>query len=1430
MLQSFRVPARYCLVAIVLPLVGNPVFAQPSNDDCANAVFITLGSSITGTTVDAHPSGSPQCVVSNGSKDVWYTFTGVSGIVKANTCAAASFDTKLSVYSGACGNLQCVFGNDDACSDRSEVVLSAQPGTVYYILVHAYNINQAGTFTLSLQATGITTVAPNDGCASAIEIECGSNVAGSTVNATPENVAFCGVAPEANGVWYTFTGVGGAMVLSTCAVHSYDTQLNLYSGSCGALTCVGGNDDGPSCSGGSRLTFTANPALQYFVYVQGYSGDAGTFQLSLTKSGGGSCHSRVRAFLEGAYDPVTGLMRDSLRVHSDFPLSEPYTALGYHHVGGGGGETIDPNVLTLGGSNAVVDWVVVEIRDAHDPGRRLLSRSALIQRDGDIVGLDGVTDVALGPLSGRYHMAVRHRNHLGVITAKTIDPLTEVLDLTLLDSNLTYGVDSRRTIGAHMVLWSGDVSFDGQVKYTGMNNDRDPILIAVGSTLPTNVVSGYRQEDVNLNANTKYTGPGNDRDPILVTVGGTTPNNVRHDYLPDSLRLRQNVIVVDSNAWVLDTVLSDPWDTGLIVYTTTEAAPDVQVNDVLIGSTGPGYLRRATSVTFSSGTLTIQTSPASLSDVFESGRLAFETEVSHSPHSVTETYNATLLDDANPHVTVKLEETSLTFDPHFESSVDFDEGGVNSFYFAAKNAALSGTGKLTVAVEGTWSGDAEVEIAEFRMPIRFVVAIGPVPVPIVIDIKAELAAKLEGSLAATYTNSFTGTVSSQATLGVKYESGAFTFLRDLNAPTPTCVLDGVNLSGSVSLTAGCELKLSALLYNMIGPYVSVGPEFELGASGTVQGDWSVEAGLSVASKVGLVAQVVDTLNLFDVNYEKKWELAEYSTPDTIEVKPGSDTEFAGFANSTTSEPVRVLVTDSEGEPQSNVQVRFTPVVGSGEVSHPIAMTNDDGIAETEWTLPLLGEPYTLHATVKDGEGSNVHGSPLVFHAHHVHLSSEIAQGDDQVGDPGEPLPAALGIRVSDQFGDTWGNIPVQFSVVSGGGSLSGTLETTDVNGMAFTAWSIGTDPSQPQIVQAEALDPVTGEVASGGPHVFSAVVAQLTLGYGVPSGNGQSGFENQQLPIPLTVVVNSTAGHPQEGAVVHFDVSEGGGSLNASSVITNSAGKASVWWTLGPSGPQSVSAVVYDDNGLIVSGGPLVFTGAIFTCPPVLNDVQGNTYNVVRIGMRCWTKENLSTSAYDNGDPILNGSGLTSPAWAALQSGAYAIPHQDYLPSSMTSEEQAALNAELATLPAGKNYNHYAVVDPRGLCPSGWHVATDADWLAMEGLLGMPTQQLLCNCTRGYDENVGGRLKGAGLWTEVNDITDEIGFSALPAGNSDPGGRGVGENAWFWTSDTPQPTMAYVRVLSLPSNYSVANSPFSAVGRQLEHRVDGYSCRCVKNP
>ena len=133
-------------------------------------------------------------------------------------------------------------------------------------------------------------------------------------------------------------------------------------------------------------------------------------------------------------------------------------------------------------------------------------------------------------------MAIRHRNHLGIITNATVALSGSVVTVDLTSAATgAFGTEPRKDISGTQVMWEGNTFQDSPVNvlyYTGANNDRDPILLAIGGIIPTNTITGYTVNDVNMDGTVKYTGAGNDRDPILSNIGGVIPTNSRQEQLP----------------------------------------------------------------------------------------------------------------------------------------------------------------------------------------------------------------------------------------------------------------------------------------------------------------------------------------------------------------------------------------------------------------------------------------------------------------------------------------------------------------------------------------------------------------------------------------------------------------------------------------------------------------------------------------------------------------------------------------------------------------------------------------------------------------------------------------------------------------------------------------------------------------------------------
>jgi hypothetical protein len=246
--------------------------------------------------------------------------------------------------------------------------------------------------------------------------------------------------------------------------------------------------------------------------------------------------ANVVAILDGATQqsgtatPLV-LMRDNLRTLNLIPASQPYNVTPFNYAGT---ETIGTGVLAVSGQDAIVDWVLVELRSFSAPYEVVATRAALIQRDGDIVDTDGVSPVRfMGMPVNNYQIAVRHRNHLGIMTMSSVllDHNSPLVDLTDAATS-TYGTAARKLDAlGRQTMWCGNARADAVIRYVNVANDRDAILLAIGGSTPTAVVGGYRVEDVNLNGLTSYAGSMNDRDPILVTIGGLVTNQ-RFQQLP----------------------------------------------------------------------------------------------------------------------------------------------------------------------------------------------------------------------------------------------------------------------------------------------------------------------------------------------------------------------------------------------------------------------------------------------------------------------------------------------------------------------------------------------------------------------------------------------------------------------------------------------------------------------------------------------------------------------------------------------------------------------------------------------------------------------------------------------------------------------------------------------------------------------------------
>lgn len=201
-----------------------------------------------------------------------------------------------------------------------------------------------------------------------------------------------------------------------------------------------------------------------------------------------------KVFLEGPYDNGNGNLKDDLRVATAVPTEEPYTDLAaFTHVLTGGNEVTTSAVLQVTGNDAIVDWLFVELRDKTTPANVVATRAALLQKDGDVVDLDGVSPLKFTTNVDDYYLAIRHRNHLGVMSNATLSLSSTTTAIDFTDSaTATWGTNAQVDLGGGvMALWAADIDNSGSIDAS----DRSEAWNKRNET-------GYLQSDASMNGST----------------------------------------------------------------------------------------------------------------------------------------------------------------------------------------------------------------------------------------------------------------------------------------------------------------------------------------------------------------------------------------------------------------------------------------------------------------------------------------------------------------------------------------------------------------------------------------------------------------------------------------------------------------------------------------------------------------------------------------------------------------------------------------------------------------------------------------------------------------------------------------------------------------------------------------------------------------
>jgi len=206
----------------------------------------------------------------------------------------------------------------------------------------------------------------------------------------------------------------------------------------------------------------------------------------------------------------------------------------------------------------------------------------------------------------------------------------------------------------------------------------------------------------------------------------------------------------------------------------------------------------------------------------------------------------------------------------------------------------------------------------------------------------------------------------------------------------------------------------------------------------------------------------------------------------------------------------------------------------------------------------------------------------------------------------------------------------------------------------------------------------------------------------------------------------------------------------------------------------------------------------------VCQDIDGNVYQTIQIGNQLWMAENLKVTHYNNGDLIPNIIEISE--WANTNFGAYCDYDNNLFISGIY----------------GKLYNWHAVESGQGLCPDGWHVPSDMEWISLTEYLSPNEEETWGNSI------AGGKMKESGHdhWNYFSDTisaeaTNESGFTGLPGGyryGVNGNYSNLGNTGYFWTSSMQD----YVSTWNREIGFSSSN-----VYRNSNYVQNGYSVRCL---
>ncbi len=481
---------------------------------------------------------------------------------------------------------------------------------------------------------------------------------------------------------------------------------------------------------------------------------------------------------------------------------------------------------------------------------------------------------------------------------------------------------------------------------------------------------------------------------LLLFINCNKDDNSDPENEEATTELQENVVIISKESSHIISTESELTN-GIYKIQFSQSPPQIKNGDVIVGDENEGFLRKGITVSVDGNVISMQTEQANMEQLFKNATIEFSNTIEEGRgivHDSTENIkinylaegmkisanglnydfsNTVLYQDAG--LTFEITNGTASFEPNFQFKSDYTLlGGLTYFIFGTDNA------NLNIDCDLNLNATAGINLPEFTKPLAsydktLIVGVAGVPVTIVVSttLEAKLNANIssEFNIASGFTNTYT------LSTGIKKENGTWSSNFDL---TPTLTPKPVTMEGQVNIAQSFAIvpRVSIKFFGVIGPFCepALVEDFAYNiASPSLDWDSNIQVGVDL--KTGVEIEIFGFGDDYSITNHFKDTI--WSAPKHI-VKISGDNQH-GDGGQQLPQPIKVRVTDELNMPLENVPIYFQVSQCSGSVLDTSVLTDENGFAETLWTLGNVEEP-TIEVFFKDHTETIITDALQIFRA------------------------------------------------------------------------------------------------------------------------------------------------------------------------------------------------------------------------------------------------------------------------------------------------------------------------------------------------------------------------------------------------------------------------------------------------------------------